>query len=382
MCERISPASAFSVTQTAERPGSRDLCERISPASAFSVTQTARWWGDRSGELAGAGDFVGREGGGGGNVQRADAAEHRDRDDRVAPLADKPGQPGPSAPSTRQIGSVASDPSSNNPRSAASSRPTIQMPRSVSLLQRRRQARHERDRHVFDRPGRRLGHGRRHVHGAVSGQQHPVTPAPSQLRMIAPRLPGSVTPSTATRNGAVPRRRATARRDRPRGAAANAITPCGASLRASRSSLERRRSSPAPVGRGDLDDVVDARRRPRARARSRSRAPCGARHQQLAHRLATLDLPAAEPLPAVDDRVGAAAADPPPRLDRRAAGHRPTAVPPDRWPPPERGGLPTDRTLRRPVHRRSSGNRLISAVASTRAPRPGRARRAVRRGCP
>ena len=36
------------------------------------------------------------------------------------------------------------------------------------------------------------------------GSRTPSTPAPSQLRRIAPRLPGSVTPSTATRNGARP----------------------------------------------------------------------------------------------------------------------------------------------------------------------------------
>ena len=35
----------------------------------------------------------------------------------------------------------------------------------------------------------------------VTGRTMPSTPAPSQLRMIAPRFPGSVTPSTAIRNG-------------------------------------------------------------------------------------------------------------------------------------------------------------------------------------
>ena len=39
------------------------------------------------------------------------------------------------------------------------------------------------------------------------GSTTPSTPAPSQQRSIAPRLPGSVTPSTATRNGARPGRR-------------------------------------------------------------------------------------------------------------------------------------------------------------------------------
>ena len=52
------------------------------------------------------------------------------------------------------------------------------------------------------------------------GSRTPVTPAPSQLRMMAPRLPGSVTPSTATRNGGTARRRPSTNsrlRGRPRG---------------------------------------------------------------------------------------------------------------------------------------------------------------------
>src|SRR5688572_22408636 len=67
------------------------------------------------------------------------------------------------------------------------------------------------------------------------------TPAPSQLRTMAPRLPGSVTPSTATRKGGRPlrlRRRKGVMSASAIGAAL-ASTPCGASLRASASSRLR-----------------------------------------------------------------------------------------------------------------------------------------------
>src|SRR6056297_1101256 len=76
------------------------------------------------------------------------------------------------------------------------------------------------------------------------GRSTPVTPAPSQLRMMAPRLPGSVTPSTATRNGGLARRcpsccvrtPITSPRSASGSSAAWANTPWGASLRAYRSS--------------------------------------------------------------------------------------------------------------------------------------------------
>ena len=63
---------------------------------------------------------------------------------------------------------------SNSDRSAASSRPTTQMPCSLSWVSVAGQTADERDRHVLDRAGRRLRHGRRDVHRAMSRQEDPV----------------------------------------------------------------------------------------------------------------------------------------------------------------------------------------------------------------
>ena len=65
------------------------------------------------------------------------------------------------------------------------------------------------------------------------GSTTPCTPAPSQQRSRAPRLPGSVTPSTATRNGGLPGARLSSESSSTScSGAAKASTPCGASLRA------------------------------------------------------------------------------------------------------------------------------------------------------
>ena len=73
------------------------------------------------------------------------------------------------------------------------------------------------------------------------GSTTPVAPAPSADRRIAPRLPGSVTPSTSDEERAAASRPGGRRSSRSaswRGAAL-ASTPCGASLRASASSRLR-----------------------------------------------------------------------------------------------------------------------------------------------
>ena len=173
---------------------------------------------------------------------------------------------------------------SNSVRSAASSSPTTQIPASRSRAS------------VAGRPATRaIGTCSIAPADALAtvgvtwtarwrGTSTPSTPAPSQLRMIAPRLPGSVTPSMATRNGGRPGRpRISSPSSASGSAAANAMTPCGASLRARASSFVA----------GDVGDRAPGwrwpgrrcrRRRRRAcrrgrsaRSRARSRGPCGAR---------------------------------------------------------------------------------------------------------
>ena len=148
--------------------------------------------------------------------------------------------PAPSAPRIRQIPSAPRSPRSNRLRSAASSRPTSQIPASRNRSM------------VFGSP-ETTAIGTCSIAPADAlatvgvtctarclGRITRSTPAPSQLLTIAPRLPGSVTPSTATRNGGLPgrRRRYWARSASGNGAAI-ASTPCGASLRAVASSFFR-----------------------------------------------------------------------------------------------------------------------------------------------
>ena len=149
-----------------------------------------------------AGDLVAGECGRDGDVQRREPTRasgcstimsHRSRTSR-----DKPA---PSAPSTRQIASRARSPSSNSVRSAASSRPTTQMP-ALRI-----------DSSAAGSPPT-IAIGTCSIAPAAAlatvgvtctarwrGRTTPSTPAPSPKRSSAPRLPGSVTPSTATRNG-------------------------------------------------------------------------------------------------------------------------------------------------------------------------------------
>ena len=63
---------------------------------------------------------------------------------------------------------------SNSVRSAASSSPTTQIPSSRSRASVAGSPRNEGDRHVLDGAGRRLGDGRRDVHGPVAREEHPV----------------------------------------------------------------------------------------------------------------------------------------------------------------------------------------------------------------
>ena len=272
----------------------------------------------------------------------------------------------------------------------------------------------EGDRHVLDGAGRRLGDGRRDVHGPVARHAaRRATPAPSQLRMIAPRLPGSVTPSMATRNGGRPGRRLIRSASSASGsAAAKAITPCGASLRARASSLPRATwatgtrlaaaratmsatpSSGVPSWADELGrepDLVD---------------PAAPGDQQLADGLAALDLLAAEALGALGRvRVGRRR-----RAGRRRCGRRRGCAAPGPW----RAGCgrgverapvfpawPRRRDVRRPAspdgptgragagrpaRRRRPPRRARAAAARRAAGRahdvPGRARRRRSRRCP
>ena len=130
------------------------------------------------------------------------------------------------------------------------------------------------------------------------GRSRPVTPAASQLRMIAPRLPGSVTPSTATRNGLVFAVAADQVAEIGFGHLGrqrqHALGGVGARLvfeLALRDVPQRN-----PPRRGDLHDVGDAGVALEFRADPDlvDLAPLG--HEQFADGLATLDLLAAEAL--------------------------------------------------------------------------------------
>ena len=131
------------------------------------------------------------------------------------------------------------------------------------------------------------------------GSTTPVTPAPSAERSSAPRLPGSVTPSTATRNGAW-----------PGPAGGGELVEVGLGQRGGLGQHALGRLAAGLRLEALAADVLD--RHPLAAARSTMSAmtlgvvevggdpqladlaPAG--DQQLAHRLATLDLLAAEAL--------------------------------------------------------------------------------------
>ena len=194
--------------------------------------------------------------------------------------------------------SVARSPRSNSERSAASSRPTTQIPAPRSRVS------------VAGRPPTRaIGTYSAAPAAALAtvgvtwtarcrGISTPSTPAPSQLRRIAPRLPGSVTPSTATRNGRRPRR--------PRSRSSRvglgklggegdhalrrlALGPC---LELGLGDVGDRH----PPDPGQLGDVGDAVVAGEIRRQPDLLHPPATGDEQFAHGLATFDLLSAEPL--------------------------------------------------------------------------------------
>ena len=173
------------------------------------------------------------------------------------------------------------------------------------------------------------------------GTRTPCTPAPSQLRMIAPRLPGSVTPSMATRKGALPGRPLiSSSRSASGSGAANAMTPCGASLRARASSLVRATwaiGTRALLARATMSATPSSGVPSWAISSVEIQISWTATspgEQQLARRLTALDLVAAETLGATGrmriglvttptDRSGATGAT---RRQRQVAGEHGTAT--------------------------------------------------------
>ena len=131
------------------------------------------------------------------------------------------------------------------------------------------------------------------------GSTTPVTPAHSAERRSAPRLPGSVTPSTTSRNGCTPWRDADqqvveldlGQRRRP---GEHALRRLGAG--------GRRELGPAHIAHrhadalGQLGDVVEHQRVVLVAGHPDLADLAGAGQQQLTHRLAALDLVAAEAL--------------------------------------------------------------------------------------
>ena len=192
------------------------------------------------------------------------------------------------------------------------------------------------------------------------GSTTPVTPAHSALRRSAPRLCGSVIPSSTSRNGSRPRLVGWHRSssggllDRPGqrhhplgavGAGHGVDAACG-----TRSSTLTRRLA----ARASMSSRMAAASIPSAISSVRHRAPVGA--QQLADGLAALDLVAPEP--AV---LG-------PRRDRRRHGRRRPAAPvaARRRPPP------LDRRTRRPAcpSRLASGRPPAGGADRGRRPAP------------
>ena len=153
--------------------------------------------------LAPAGHLEAGQGGGGGHVERLDGPEQRDADGQVAALPDQPAQARPSPPSTRAIGSVGDRQVPERLRRRTRARPTTR-PAAASAAR------------AAGMPGT-AATGRYSAAPAAAFSAagvrpaarwrrvtRPVAPADTALRMTAPRLCGSVTPSSTTRNGAVP----------------------------------------------------------------------------------------------------------------------------------------------------------------------------------
>ena len=145
------------------------------------------------------------------------------------------------------------------------------------------------------------------------GSTTPVTPAHSAERSSAPRLPGSVTPSTSSRNGTAaalagqrpgpPARPRAARRP-----GQHALGRLGAGL-----GQQLRPGDVAdghPDAHGQLGDVVEHHRVVLVGGHPHLPHPAGAGQQQLADGLAAFDLIAAQALGTVGDAARAPAARP------------------------------------------------------------------------
>ena len=116
-----------------------------------------------------AGDPEERHRRGDGDVQRTDRPVERDPATDVAAPLDEWREPRPSAPTTIANGSVAISSESSGVSPSGSS-PTVHTPRELSVVERRADPRHERDREVLDRPGRGFHRRRREVRRPVAGE--------------------------------------------------------------------------------------------------------------------------------------------------------------------------------------------------------------------
>ena len=228
-----------------------------------------------------------RDRGRGRHVERGEGAPHGNPYQCVAALLRERGEPRPSAPSTSTSGSVANgtsvrvwSPSPSRPmhqtsarlaRSSAAGMPPTNAMGTYSIA-----------------PAAVLAAVA--LTGALRcfGITMPVTPAVSAARTIAPRLRGSVTPSSATRNA---RGSASAHRGRQRNGSARANTLRRVGLRGRAQALGRHHPQLRSGCRDDLVDrlvALDALRHPHAAHLAR------AGPQQLEHRAPAFDLLAAD----------------------------------------------------------------------------------------
>ena len=146
--------------------------------------------------------------------------------DQVAGLADEPGQA--LALGRRRRSRAGRSPTSRSPTATSppASRPTTKTARLLVGLERAGQVGGARDRHARGRAGR--ASSRRPPSSPAarrSGTRTPWPPNAAAERTTAPRLRGSVTPSSATSSGGSPRRRA--RRASRRGGRTRTAAPAG-----------------------------------------------------------------------------------------------------------------------------------------------------------
>ena len=247
-------------------------------------------------------------------------AEHRRRVSAARPR--------PSAPITSATPIDASKSRSNSDVGASASRPTLIDPEVVQLPQRVRDTGYDGDVEVLDGTRRHLGHGRRHVHGAMARQHHAGDAralGTAQQRAHVVGI-GDTVEDEEERDMSRSRPAQRLELDLLEGPGVGQDALGGIGARRAFEFGPGNEHQPDPSTRGEAFDVVDLRRRvevfgdPDLAHRSTTRG------QELAHGLAALDLLATQSVaaagatrPVTVRRVGAPV--PAPRPRRCAASH-------------------------------------------------------------